>query len=268
MAMKNQPQVSICIPAYNAESTIGDTIRSLIEQTYDNIEIVVVNDFSTDATEKIVKEFTDPRIRFINNEHNLGINANWQKTLLEANGKYVMLLGHDDMLKPSCVERLVDVFEHHEHVGMVGFRAQMLPQKTTSWRPVYGEITPSALMNSIIEFVNITPPSEIMYRTSAVKEAGGYDPDYNYSPEVTLAMKLALNNWHTINLDEVLGVRTTYPDRVTAVVSPMVRLKDKLKFIKDYHSHYSLKTILSALGSVSIDTMRMYKRKIRRSIKR
>jgi glycosyltransferase involved in cell wall biosynthesis len=268
MTMKNPPLVSVCIPAYNAESTIGDTIRSLLDQTYENFEVVVVNDCSNDNTEKVVKEFSDPRIRFINNDRNLGINANWQKTILEARGRYVILLGHDDMLMPYCLERLVDVFERHEHVGMVGFRAQMLPQKTTSWRPVYGEITPSALKDSIIEFTNITPPSEIMYRTSAVKEVRGYDRGYNYSPEVTLAMKLALNNWHTINLDEILGVRTTYPDRVTAVVSPMVRLKDKLKFIKDYHNHYSLKTILAALGSVSLDTIRMYKRKIRRSIKR
>lgn len=260
--MDNQPLVSICIPAYNAAATIGDTIRSALDQVYTNIEIVVVNDCSRDNTREIVTKFTDPRIRYIDNDRNLGINANWQKTILEASGEFVILLGHDDMLLPSCVERLVDVFSRNPRVGMIGFRARVVPHGNVTWRPEYGEITPEGLKDSLIRFVNITPPSEIMYRTGPVKKVGGYDRGYNFCPEVTLAMKLALDGWYCVNLDETLGVRSSYPDRVTAVVSLLVPLKDKLRFIRDYRRHYPRTIVLKSYLSVIKHTLRSYVKKL------
>ncbi len=265
--MENQPLVSICIPAYNASATIGDTIQSLLDQVYKNIEIVVVNDCSKDDTEMVVKNFHDPRIKYVNNESNLGLNANWQKTILGAKGEYVILLGHDDMLLPSCVERLSGLFERHRHVGMIGFRAKVIPHGNTTYRPEYGEVTPIRLKDQLIQFANITPPSEIMYRTAAVIAVNGYDRGYNFCPEVTLAMKLALDDWHSIYLDEVLGVRTSYPDRVTAVVSLLVPLKDKLKFLKDYRRYYSISAVSKAVFAVLTTTLRLYLKKIKQSLK-
>ena len=257
--MENQPLVSICIPAYNAAATIGDTIQSLLDQAYQNIEIVVVNDKSTDNTKEVVEQFTDPRIRLVDNESNLGINGNWQKTILEAGGEFVILLGHDDMLLPPCVGRLVELFARNPRVGMIAFRARVIPHGNVTWRPEYGEITPARLKDSLIQFTNITPPSEIMYRTAAVKKVNGYDAGYNFCPEVTLAMKLALEEWYSIYLDETLGVRSSYPDRVTAVVSILVPLRDKLRFIREYRSYYPKTAVLKAYASLFKNTLRLYK---------
>ena len=266
--MENQPLVSICVPAYNAAATIGDTIQSALDQVYENIEVVVVNDCSRDNTGEVVAGFTDARVRLVENEHNLGINANWQKTILEGRGEYVILLGHDDMLLPPCVERLVDVFSRNPRVGMIGFRAKVVPHGNVTWRPEYGEISPERLKDSLILFTNITPPSEIMYRNGPVKKVGGYDKGYNFCPEVTLAMKLALDGWYSIYLDETLGVRSSYPDRVTAVVSLLVPLKDKLKFIRDYRRYYTATAVVRGYLSVLKNTLRSYIRKLRRSITR
>lgn len=71
--------VSICIPAYNNEKDIKGTLESLLEQTYKNIEIVVVDDASTDSTAAIVESIKDDRIHLYRNEKNLGMAGNWNR---------------------------------------------------------------------------------------------------------------------------------------------------------------------------------------------
>ena len=75
----NNPLVSICIPAYNSAPFIERTIRSALKQTYDNIEVVVVDDCSSDNTVQVVQSIEDERVRLICNESNLGMTGNWNK---------------------------------------------------------------------------------------------------------------------------------------------------------------------------------------------
>ena len=68
----NNPNVSVIIPTYNAESFLAETIQSVLGQTYTNFELIIVDDASTDQTSNIIREFDDPRIKFIQHEKNLG----------------------------------------------------------------------------------------------------------------------------------------------------------------------------------------------------
>ncbi|MDR3350178.1 MAG: glycosyltransferase family 2 protein [Prevotellaceae bacterium] len=114
-----QPLVSICIPAYNAEKFIGDTIRSALAQTYRNLEIIVCNDCSSDNTLQVAKSFSDPRMTVYVNEHNLGCSGNYNRSLSYARGKYVKLLCADDMITPDCIEKQVRAFEENEDKNIV-----------------------------------------------------------------------------------------------------------------------------------------------------
>jgi GT2 family glycosyltransferase len=110
--MKN-PLVSICIPAYNAAAYIGDTLRSVLAQTYQNLEIIVCDDCSVDNTIEIAKSFTDKRIAVYKNEQNLGNTINYNRVLGYANGKYIKLLCADDLIAPECIARQVAIFEEN-----------------------------------------------------------------------------------------------------------------------------------------------------------
>lgn len=109
----NPPLVSICIPAYNAGEFIDETLRSVLAQTYDNLEIIICDDGSTDDTLSRVRQFEDPRITIHSNEHNLGSSGNYNKALSLARGKYIKLLCADDLLVPDCIEKQVRAFEEH-----------------------------------------------------------------------------------------------------------------------------------------------------------
>lgn len=103
--------VSVCIPTYNGAATIGYTVESVLAQTFDDFELVIVDDRSTDGTLDVVRSYTDRRIRLLVNEVNLGPVENWNRALKASSGKYVKLVCHDDILYPHCLELQVAALE-------------------------------------------------------------------------------------------------------------------------------------------------------------
>jgi glycosyltransferase involved in cell wall biosynthesis len=104
------PLVSVCIPCYNAEKHIAETIASVINQTYQNWEIIVCDNCSTDGTFKILQSYKDPRITILQNESNIGFLANSQKVMSLAKGKYIKWLCADDLITADCIEKQVNIF--------------------------------------------------------------------------------------------------------------------------------------------------------------
>jgi glycosyltransferase involved in cell wall biosynthesis len=115
----DEPLVSICIPCYNASPFIAETIKSVLTQTYKNIEINISDDSSTDSTLEIVKTFNDHRIKIFINEFNLGPSGNYNQALSYAKGEYTKLLCADDMLYPDCIKEQVAVFQTNKEQNIV-----------------------------------------------------------------------------------------------------------------------------------------------------
>lgn len=113
------PLVSICIPCYNSENTIGRTIQSVLEQTYPNLEIIVSDNASTDRTVEVVRKFSDNRIKLFVNDCNLGMIQNFQIALSRASGQYVKCLCADDTIAPDCIEKQVGAFLQHPNDNIV-----------------------------------------------------------------------------------------------------------------------------------------------------
>ena len=103
--------VSVIIPTYNRPSYLKAAIESAVKQTYQNLEIIVSDDCSTEGPQEMVESFQDPRIRFRRNEKNLGMFLNTINTFKEAQGKYVASLNDDDMWNEDFLEKLVPPLE-------------------------------------------------------------------------------------------------------------------------------------------------------------
>lgn len=100
-------KVSICIPIYNGEKYLAETIESAMNQTYQNIEIVLLNNHSSDGTEKIISEHAakDSRIVCFSNDATLPMGDNWNKCVSHATGDYIVVLSADDLMLPEFVEQ-------------------------------------------------------------------------------------------------------------------------------------------------------------------
>ena len=118
-SMSSQPLISVCIPSYNNESFIAATLDSILKQTYAHFEIIVTDDYSSDKTVSLVKNVPDSRITLIQNKTNLGLAGNWNIALSHATGKYVKVLGADDLLYPNCLECQVQALEDPSNSGPV-----------------------------------------------------------------------------------------------------------------------------------------------------
>lgn len=94
------PRFSVVIPAFNQASFVGETIKSVLDQTYSNFEIFVVNDASPDDTSDVVLKFKDPRVNLLEHEENLGLPAARNTGIRGSTGELIALLDADDLFHP------------------------------------------------------------------------------------------------------------------------------------------------------------------------
>ena len=113
------PKVSVCIPVYNGSEYIAESIESVLAQTYKDFHLTVCDNCSTDNTEEIVRGFSDSRLTYVRNAKNLGLVGNANRCLELANGKYVNIWHHDDVMLPDNLERKVRLLDEHPEVGFV-----------------------------------------------------------------------------------------------------------------------------------------------------
>ena len=114
------PQVSFVVPCYNLGHLLSQCVTSILSQTYDHLEVLIMDDCSPDHTPEVARSFRDPRVKHIRNAPNLGHLRNYNKGIGLARGKYVWLISADDFLRRTyVVERYVGLMEDHPQVGYV-----------------------------------------------------------------------------------------------------------------------------------------------------
>lgn len=106
--------VSVCMCTYNRANDIKKTIECIINQTYRNIEFIIIDDGSTDNTEEVVKSYNDDRIKYIKCEHNF-INSR-NESLRHVSGKYIKFIDSGDIINIDCIKDSVDYLEKHEYI--------------------------------------------------------------------------------------------------------------------------------------------------------
>lgn len=118
----NTPKVSICIPAFNAADYLRQAVESVLGQDYQDYEIVIIDNCSTDHTVSLVSELqqlSNGHIRFYQNDRNIGLVGNLNRCLEYAKGAYIKFLCADDMLLPGCLEKMAAGLDLHSSVKLV-----------------------------------------------------------------------------------------------------------------------------------------------------
>ena len=121
-----QPLVSVCLPVLNQRDLVGEAIDSALDQDYSNIEIVVVDDGSTDGTPEVLRRRYGDRIRLLLNPARAGQARATSRCIRHSHGALVKFLDHDDTLSPHCVSRLVEALLRYPSAGMAFGRRHVL----------------------------------------------------------------------------------------------------------------------------------------------
>ena len=130
MENSNIPLISVLLPVYNVKSVyLKECIESILNQTFKNFELLILNDGSTKDIESIIKLYNDERIKYYKNEVNLGITKSRNKLLSLASGKYIAIADHDDISLPERLQKEYDFLENNSDISLVSAWIQVKSQK-------------------------------------------------------------------------------------------------------------------------------------------
>lgn len=169
--------ISVILPAYNAQETIGEAIQSIINQTYTDWELLVINDGSTDNTKAVILSFTDPRIKYFENEGNKKLIYTLNRGLELANGKYIARMDADDIAEPERYSLQLAYMESHPECIVCGTYATTFGKKMRN-RLLKWHETDEDIRNNYLLLSPVIHPTAFI-RNDVLKRSGvKYDASY------------------------------------------------------------------------------------------
>jgi glycosyltransferase involved in cell wall biosynthesis len=208
----SDPRVSVVMPAFNGAHWLQRALASLLTQTFADIEVIVVDDGSTDDTAAIVADAAakDPRIVILHQQQS-GIATALNRGVAEARGEYIGRLDTDDIAAPDRFERQVAFMDAHPDVGVVGgsmVRIDAHDRKLHRMRyPTENVAT------EMLKYSALAHPAVLM-RRSLLLELGGYRRAFRYSGDYDLWLRMA-ERTHLANLPDVVTYYRVHPAQVS-----------------------------------------------------
>ncbi|OQX17957.1 MAG: hypothetical protein BWK75_07040 [Candidatus Altiarchaeales archaeon A3] len=207
--MKNNPVVSVVIPTYNKVRYLKEAIESVLNQTYLNRDVIVVDDGSTDNTAEIVKSFNDPRIIYSWHE-NKGAAAARNTGIKNAHGKYVAFIDSDDLWLKEKLEKQVDFMEKNPDIGLLGTGSYEITDEGKIWSKKIFPTDNKILQKDLIKY-NPFIQTSIMAKREVFDKAGLYDKTFQESEDYELWLRIA-KYYKIANLPEPLVMKRYYGD--------------------------------------------------------
>lgn len=198
--MVARPRLTVLLPTYDSVTHVERAVESVLGQTFDDLELIVVDDGSTDGTREVVESFADERLRLLVREDRTGLPSALNRGIEAARGEYVARQDGDDYSAPERFERQVEYLDDHPSVAMIGTGARLLSETGTvvGRRRVLARPTFEDLL-SRNHFVH----GSVMMRRDALGAVGGYDEFFDISEDYDLWLRLRAR-YPLRNIDEPL----------------------------------------------------------------
>lgn len=207
MSIQAEEKVGVVIPTYNRAATIGTSIQSVLNQTWQKFEIIVVDDGSTDNTRQVVEAFADERIRYVCLEQNGGVSRARNTGIRLAECEFIAFLDSDDEWLPEKLEKQMQVMLHaSDKVGLVYCRMRGTKKDGTTlvcpelWRPI--EYLQGNILLPLLEDNVIGTPA-MLVRKRCLEQTGGFDEGLKCLEDWELVLRIA-EKWEIGFVDEML----------------------------------------------------------------
>lgn len=230
-----QPLVSVVIPVYNRADIIKDTIGNVLEQTYKNIELIIVDDGSTDATFEILDKLKGERVRFFRQDH-LGANAARNLGIEKAKGEYVALLDSADRWDKTKIEKQLNCMQDAPHIDIV-FCAEQMKTPDGSFLVPSAEqkkLIAQGRLEEVLARGNCMDTPTIFFRYDSFKKAGPFDADLPRSQDYEWALR-AVRKCEIFFLDECLVKSNVRKDSISSDTEKLLYAVPMI-----FHKHYDL----------------------------
>lgn len=237
-------KVSICIPTFNRSNILPFAIDSVLKQTYQNFELIVCDDGSSDGTPELMGQYTDSRIKYIRHQQNIGKSNNMRSGFEAATGEYFIKFDDDDKLCPEFLERTVTTLDNYPHVDFVGTDHWIIDinnlrdeVKTKDNSRFWGrEDLPQGIVGNLLEVVFVRQSFQIgatLFRRKVLTEIGFMQPNWQNCEDNDLFVRLALARKKGYFLPELLMEYRVHEEQKSK--DRAIRyLSDKLQYLNNY----------------------------------
>jgi len=187
-------KISVLTTVYNGKAYLAEAIESVLNQSWTDFEFIIIDDASTDNSVDIIKSYTDPRIRFFQNEKNIGQTASLNKGLGFAQGEYIARLDQDDVCLPERLQEQYKYLKNNQDITIVSSWEHTIDSKGVkvhSWRGKldnYGGFLGYLLLG----LCPVWHPS-VMFKKSDILKLNGFDTDYGPAEDYELWSRIAVN---------------------------------------------------------------------------
>jgi len=200
--MSKPPTVSVCIPTYKRSAFLKNSIASVLAQTFQDFELIVADNASTDDTSAVVNSFHDDRIRYIRHSRNIGVINNFNHCLEQAKGAYVTLFHDDDVMLPDNLRLKARALDEHPRAGFVYTPCHTMDVygNDRGFNPYFGKIKQHDALERGHDFVtrnletgHDVPAPSVMIRKECYARLGGFSERLPYSGAYEYWMRIALH---------------------------------------------------------------------------
>jgi glycosyltransferase involved in cell wall biosynthesis len=241
------PKLSVCIPVYNGSDFIKETIESVLNQTFKDLEIIIVDNQSTDNTRDIVRSYSDPRVKLFVNDTNIGMIPNWNKVIEYASGTYIKILPADDFIYPGCLEKQVKIMDADtgEKIAIVGGRRNIIDDTgkilfNRGFSKKECEVSGFHAINKNVRSGGniLGEGGALIFRKSILKKTGNFNSDIFYVLDLDLWYKILLHGNYYALPDIVSSFRVSKVSASVHVVKKqhedMTNFINKIYLNKEY----------------------------------
>jgi glycosyltransferase involved in cell wall biosynthesis len=206
--MNGRPLVSVVLPCFNAERFLHEALDSVLRQTYQDLEVVALDDGSLDATARILERYAaqDARVRILANDSNLGLISTLNRGVAEARGAFIARMDADDVAAPARIARQVQTLTVRHEIGVVGTGIELIDQAGRRSRrraPVRCREPGGARFMAL--FATPLAHPTMLARTSAMRaHPYGTSPDSLHTEDYDLFTRMLADGVEFLNLDEHL----------------------------------------------------------------
>ncbi|WP_025730533.1 glycosyltransferase family 2 protein [Atopobacter phocae] len=217
-------KVTVLLPMYNSEKYIARCIESLVNQTYKDFDVLIINDGSTDQSKEIVESFKDQRIHLLENDKNRGIIYTLNRGLSLINGEYIIRMDSDDVCLPDRFQRQVDFMDSHRNIAVSGTFIRIKANEKKQKKEV--PTTPKKVRTEHLFRSALMHPTVIMRNSVIKKEKYQYNPIHEATEDYGLWQKISFK-YDLANLPEVLLEYTDNIEGITNNANKNLKKRDE-----------------------------------------
>lgn len=194
--MKKMNKISVVLPTYNREEKLRDSIQSVLEQTYKELELVVVDDGSTDGTQEMIHTIKDDRLRFIKLNENKGVSNARNEGVNQSESDWIAFQDSDDIWRPEKLERQIDYWEKHRDCSLI-YSAYLYHGADGINRKVPGDMLQGELEGDIFPWLlerNSIGTPTVLVKKDAFLMCGGFDIDFRSLEDWDFTIRFSKKN--------------------------------------------------------------------------